>query len=103
MAVEVTAPDEFQGAVMTQLNKRHGIITGTEGTDGWFTVYSEVPLNEMFGYAGELRSSTEGKGEFSMDYSRYAPCLPDVQESVIQDYERRMGIVPEKDKKKRNN
>lgn len=102
MSVEVTAPDEFQGAVMSQLNKRHGIITGSEGTEGWFTVYAEVPLNEMFGYAGELRSSTEGKGEFSMEYSRYAPCLPEVQEAVIQDYEKRMGIVPEKDKKKRS-
>lgn len=99
MTVEVTAPEEFQGAVMTQLNKRHGIITSSEGTEGWFTVYAEVPLNEMFGYAGELRSSTEGKGEFSMEYSRYAPCLPDVQEAVIQEYEKRMGIVQEKDKK----
>lgn len=103
MMVEVIAPDEFQGAVIAQLNKRHGIITGIEGAEGWFTIYSEVPLNEMFGYAGELRSSTEGKGEFSMEYSRYSPCLPEVQEAVIQDYERRMGIVQEKDKKKKNN
>ena len=49
MLVEVTAPEEFQGTVMGQLNKRHGIITGTDGADEWFTVYAEVPLNEMFG------------------------------------------------------
>lgn len=55
MMVEVVMPEEFQGAVIGQLNKRCGIITGTDGTEGWFTVYAEVPLNNMFGYAGELR------------------------------------------------
>ncbi|XP_072389009.1 elongation factor G, mitochondrial [Diabrotica undecimpunctata] len=103
MAVEVTAPDEFQGAVIAQINKRHGIVTGTEGTEGWFTVHAEVPLNEMFGYAGELRSSTQGKGEFTMEYSRYSPCLPEVQEKLIMEYEKAMGIVSDKDKKKKKN
>lgn len=55
MAVEVTCPEEFQGQVIGQLNKRHGIITGTDGAEGWSTIYAEVPLNDMFGYAGELR------------------------------------------------
>lgn len=55
MFVEVTMPEEFHGTVIGQLNKRGGIITGTEGTEGWTTVYAEVPLNNMFGYAGELR------------------------------------------------
>ncbi|CAH0556894.1 unnamed protein product [Brassicogethes aeneus] len=103
MSVEVTAPDEFQGSVIAQLNKRHGIVTGSEGTEGWFTVYAEVPLNEMFGYAGELRSSTQGKGEFTMEYSRYIPCLPEVQDKLIQEYQKQMGVLPEKDKKKRKN
>lgn len=55
MVVEVTAPEEFQSAVMSQLNKRNGIITNTERSEGWFTIYGEVPLNQMFGYAGDLR------------------------------------------------
>lgn len=105
MMVEVTAPEEFQGTVIGQLNKRHGIITGTEGSEGWFTVYAEVPLNDMFGYAGELRSSTQGKGEFSMEYSRYSPCKPDVQEKLMQDYQISQGNVvvdTKKQQKKKN-
>ncbi|XP_055599732.1 elongation factor G, mitochondrial-like [Uranotaenia lowii] len=102
MMVEVTAPEEFQGTVIGQLNKRHGIITGTEGTEGWFTVYAEVPLNDMFGYAGELRSSTQGKGEFSMEYSRYSPCKPDLQEKLVHDYQVSQGLVVDKKQKKKN-
>lgn len=103
MLVEVTAPDEFQGAIIGQLNKRHGIITGSDGIEGWFTVYAEVPLNDMFGYAGELRSSTQGKGEFSMEYSRYSPCLPEVQQQLIDEYQRSIGILPDKAQKKKKN
>ncbi|KAK9869602.1 hypothetical protein WA026_003351 [Henosepilachna vigintioctopunctata] len=102
MLVEVNAPIEFQGAVLAQINKRHGIVTGTEGTDEWCTLYAEVPLNEMFGYAGELRSSTQGKGEFTMEYSRYSPCLPDVQERLILEYQRASGLLVEDKKKKKN-
>ncbi|XP_045469821.1 elongation factor G, mitochondrial [Harmonia axyridis] len=102
MSVEVNAPNEFQGTVIAQLNKRHGIITGTEGTEGWFTLHAEVPLNEMFGYVGELRSSTQGKGEYTMEYSRYSPCLPDLQEKLILEYQKSMGLLPEDKKKKKN-
>jgi len=87
MSVEVNAPEEYQGTIMGQITKRHGIITGTEGNDGWITLYAEIPLNDMFGYSTELRSSTQGKGEYSMDYSRYAPALPEVQNEVIQKYQ----------------
>ncbi|XP_057657246.1 elongation factor G, mitochondrial [Diorhabda carinulata] len=103
MSVEITAPEEFQGAVIAQINKRHGIVTSTEGTEGWFILHAEVPLNDMFGYAGELRSSTQGKGEFTMEYCRYSPCLPEVQESIIAEYQNSMGLSPEKDKKKKKN
>nr|CAD7444970.1 unnamed protein product [Timema bartmani] len=102
MAVEVTAPEEFQGTVIGHLNKRHGILTGTDGNDGWFTLYAEVPLNDMFGYASELRSSTQGKGEFSMEYSRYSPALPNVQDQLVQRFQELSGIGVQQQKKKKN-
>ncbi|XP_021927783.1 elongation factor G, mitochondrial isoform X2 [Zootermopsis nevadensis] len=100
MAVEVTAPEEFQGTVIGQLNKRHGIITGTDGLAAWFTLHAEVPLNDMFGYASELRSSTQGKGEFSMEYSRYSPVMPELQDALIQHYQESQGITQQQKKKK---
>ncbi|CRK93506.1 CLUMA_CG007042, isoform A [Clunio marinus] len=103
MSVEVTCPEEFQGTIIGQLNKRHGIITGTDGTEGWSSIYAEVPLNDMFGYVGELRSMTQGKGEFCMEYSRYSPCLPEVQDKIIEEYQRSFGIVPEEKKKSKKN
>jgi elongation factor G len=100
MSVEVTTPEEFQGVVMGQLNRRHGIMTGTDGLEGWLTLYAEVPLNDMFGFASELRSATQGKGEFSMEYCRYSPVLPDVQEALIRQYQESQGITQEQKKKK---
>ncbi|XP_041970384.1 elongation factor G, mitochondrial [Aricia agestis] len=100
MSVEVVCGDESHGAVVGALNKRGGIVTGTEGAEGWATIYAEVPLNNMFGYAGELRSMTQGKGEFSMEYSRYSPCLPDVQDQLIRRYQEEMGVLPDQKKKK---
>lgn len=78
---------------MGQVNKRKGIIRSTDTSEGWFTVVAEVPLNEMFGYTGELRSTTQGKGEFTMEYARYSPCLPDIQEEVIRQFQESKGIA----------
>lgn len=103
MSVEVNVPGEYQGMIMTQLSKRNGIINGSEGAEGWVTIYAEVPLNEMFGYIGELRSTTQGRGEYSMEYCRYSPCPIEVQEKLIEEYQRLQGIVPEASKKKKKN
>jgi elongation factor G len=72
MRVTVECPSEFQGNVMSSVNKLRGLIISS-AEDGFFTtVEAEIPLAEMFGYATTLRSLTQGKGEFSMEFSRYA-------------------------------
>ena len=62
MSVEVNSPIEFTSAVFSILTKRSGVVTGQDGRDDWFTVEAEVPLNNMFGFSGELRGKTQGKG-----------------------------------------
>ncbi len=86
MKVEVTAPEEYQGQVTGMLSKRSAIIMSSEGHEGWFTMVVEAPLNEMFGFSSELRSNTQGKGEYSMEYSRYSPATPELQDKLVNEY-----------------
>jgi len=86
MAVEVTAPTETQGTVVGLLSRRNGVITGTETSTEYFTVNAEVPLNDMFGYSNELRSLTQGKGEYSMEFKHYAPAQAVTQAAMVEAY-----------------
>lgn len=76
MSVEVVIPEEYLGDVIGNINARRGMIEGMDVTDGTQVVSTLVPLSEMFGYATTLRSMTQGRGTFSMEFSHYAP-VPD--------------------------
>lgn len=89
MKLEVAVPEEFQGAVIGQINQRRGVIVSTTLDANYVVIEAEVPLAEMFGYSTELRSATQGKGEFTLEFLRYAPVPRPVQEQLIQEYQRR--------------
>jgi elongation factor G len=86
MLVEVQFPEEFQGAVIGQLNQRRGAILSTEKTESSVTAMAEVPLADMFGYSTDLRSATQGKGEFSMEFKRYAELPKQQREAMILEF-----------------
>jgi elongation factor G len=85
MKVEIDAPIEFQGAVVGQVNQRRGVILETVGGDN-VSVTCEVPLNAMFGYSTDLRSATQGKGTFTMEFAKYAPVPKQEQEEMVKKY-----------------
>jgi elongation factor G len=82
MRVEVQFPEEFQGVVLGQINQRRGTILSTEKQEGFVQAMAEVPLNDMFGYSTDLRSATQGKGEFTMEFQKYAE-VPKQQREVM--------------------
>ncbi|BDA42638.1 probable elongation factor G, mitochondrial at C-terminar half [Coccomyxa sp. Obi] len=88
MAVDVRAPSEFQGAIIGDLNRRKGIILNSEAEADDVVMQAQVPLNEMFGYSTGLRSMTQGKGEFTMEYARHAPVSADRQAELTATYKR---------------
>ncbi len=86
MKVEVEGPGEFQGAILKTIMQRRGQVIGSTEEDGFSRVESEVPLSEMFGYATDLRSMTQGKAEFSMEFSKYQPAPAEVQKELREKY-----------------
>ena len=88
MSVEVEIPSEFQGTVVAGLNRRMGLIQSSDMNDdgSGMKIVAEVPLSNMFGYSTEIRSQTQGKGEFTMEYLKHLPVAKNIQEELQQKY-----------------
>lgn len=89
MIVSVTSPNEFQGNVIGLLNKLQAVIQETDNGHDEFTLRAECSLSTMFGFASSLRASTQGKGEFSLEFSHYAPTAPHVQKELIAEFQKK--------------
>ena len=83
MKVEVTTPEDYMGDVIGDINSRRGRIEGMEDIGGGKRIRGFVPLAEMFGYATDLRSRTQGRGNYSMFFEKYEPVPKSVQEKVL--------------------
>ena len=84
MAVEVTAPSEYLGSVMGDISSRRGMIVGQEERGNAVSVQASVPLSEMFGYATDLRSFTQGRGNYTMQFDRYEAAPKSIREEIIK-------------------
>ena len=84
MAVEVTAPSEYLGSVMGDISSRRGMIEGQEERGNAVSVQASVPLSEMFGYATDLRSFTQGRGNYTMQFDRYEAAPKSIREKIIK-------------------
>ena len=89
MKVDVFTPDDHVGDVIGDLNRRRGMIRSQEAGATGVRVKADCPLGEMFGYIGDLRTMTSGRGQFSMEFSHYAPCPANVAEEVIAEVKAR--------------
>ena len=86
MKVDVTVPEEYMGDVIGDINARRGKIDGMEGVNGSQVIHGYVPLSEMFGYATDLRSKTQGRGNHSMFFDHYDPVPRSVREKILNEH-----------------
>jgi elongation factor G len=87
MKVAVEGPSEFQGSIMGSINQRRGMIIGTSEEGLYTVIEAEVPLSEMFGYSTTLRSLTQGKAEFTMEFATFKPVPKSVGEDLVKAYQ----------------
>jgi elongation factor G len=86
MKVEVETPVDFQGPVQGDLSSRRGLLLGSDMREDYAVILAEVPLAEMFGYSTDLRSKTQGKAGFTMEFARYRPVPSNIQEQIVAKY-----------------
>ena len=86
MRVEVETPADFQGTVQGDLSSRRGLLLGSDMRDDYVVIIAEVPLSEMFGYSTDLRSATQGKASFTMEFAKYRPVPSSIQEQISAKY-----------------
>lgn len=91
MKVAVEGPTEFQGGIMGSLNQRRGMIVGTSEEHDYTVIEAEVPLSEMFGYSTDLRSLTQGKAEFTMEFATYRQVPKSVSEQLIAEAQKKQN------------
>ena len=84
MGVEVVTPEDYMGDVMGDLNRRRGIVSGMDDSPAGKQIRAEVPLSEMFGYATDLRSATQGRASYSMEFAKYAEAPSSVADAIIK-------------------
>ena len=87
MKVALEGPVEFHGSMVGTIMQRRGIIMGSEEADGFSRIEAEVPLSEMFGYSTTLRSATQGKAEFTMEFAKYSVAPSQVTEELVKKYQ----------------
>ena len=84
MKVEVVTPEEYMGDVMGDLNRRRGIVQGMEDTASGKVINAEVPLAEMFGYSTDLRSATQGRATYTMEFNKYAEVPTAIAKAIVE-------------------
>ncbi|MBI2970600.1 MAG: elongation factor G [Gammaproteobacteria bacterium] len=83
MKVEIVTPEEYLGGVTGDLNRRRGMLQGTDDSPAGKIIRAEVPLSEMFGYATDLRSATQGRATYTMEFARYSQVPPNIADAII--------------------
>ncbi len=88
MKVEVETPEDYMGDIMGDLNRRRGMVQGMDDLSWWYVkqIRAEVPLAEMFGYATQLRSMSQGRATYSMEFAKYAETPRNVADEIIKKF-----------------